>query len=272
MRIGIIAALIVAAQLIACGSGAKSPSAPAAVTPSPGPTPSGGIPWVHFEGVWQGTITPDNTMSSLPAIAIVNGWGELRLLADDAQFVGFGSRTDSELNGDLMGFRLPGSTWSDGTRVSPFTISGSIDEAGFIDAAYSGNADSGSIALAWESSNNSGDIDATNGTWVLFDDNLNPVATFDFIVKTEIAALIIGTHSNGCTFSGGADSWTSFTSYNISDLQISNCPLVSGINVNGGYSGTVAILDVADDGTNQLSLVLGLSNDEIQLTYFLYRP
>lgn len=272
MLVNRIVLLVVCAQLVACGSGDTEPVTPTVTNNPAGPTPGSSNSFVHFEGVWQGTITPDDTMSSGMGIVFVNGWGEFRLLASDVQFIGFPRRTFSELQGNLTGLRSPGSEWSDGTRVSPFTISGAIDEDNFIDATYYGSAGSGSLALAWVSSTDSTNIGATNGMWVLFDDDQNYLATFEIEVTNEWEATITGAHSNGCNYSGVAESWTSFNSYDISKFDISDCPLIAGIDANGEYSGTAARIDIADDGTGELALVLGLSNGQNQLTYFLYRP
>lgn len=267
-----ISLLVVIAQLAGCGSGNPEAAVQSLTNDSVGPTPNTGSPYVHFEGTWQGTVIPDGTMTSSPAIAVVNGWGEFRLLTTDAQFVGFPRRTASELGGELTGLRSPGTTWSDGTRVSSFTISGSIAEDNFIDATYTGSVGSGMLAIAWEPSTNSTDISAIAGIWALFDDFRNIVATFEVNVIDDWSATITGAYSNGCTFSGTSESWTSFNSYDISPAQISSCPLIAGVDVNGGYSGSAVRLDVADDGTDELALVIALSNNDNQLTYFLYKP
>ena len=267
MNVRQIALLLITAQLVACKLDRENPTP----DPASGVTPSADSPFVHFEGVWQGTITPEDTMTSLPAIVIVNGWGEFRLLTDGVQFVGWPRRTVSELEGSLKGIRSPDSTWSDGTVVSSFTIYGSIEADNFIDATYAGNASSGSVALDWVSVTNSTDIDAIQGTWMLLDAHQNYVATFEFDVIDIAEATITGAHSNGCTYSGAAESWTSFNSYDIWEIDVSNCPAVAGVDVNGRYSGTAALIDVVDDGTGELALVLGLSNSETQLTHYLYR-
>lgn len=272
MLIKKIVLVMFAAQLIACRSGSTDRAAETIPDTLQTPSTSNNDPYVHFEGIWQGTITPDDTMTSGTAVALVNGWGEFRLLASEAQFVGFPRRTRSVLEGRLTGFRSPGVTWDNGARISQFTISGSIAGDEFIDAVFSGDAGSGSLGLAWVTVTYPTDISDINGTWALLDENQNHVATFNVDVTNEWEARINGAHSNGCIYSGAAESWTSVNSYDIWELSISNCPPIAGIELNGDYSGTAALIDSADDGTDELALVLALDNDQIQVTHFLYRP
>lgn len=264
--------LVLAAFLAACGSDGSIPVTPVVAINDPPPAAGDSSPFMHFEGVWQGTIMPDDTMTSRPAILIVNGWGEFRLLTGDAQFVGFPHRTLSELEGELAGIQSPGSTWSDGSTVSAFTIDGAIDEDDFIDATYSGATGSGTMVLSPVLAIESSSIGAALGTWMLFDDDQNYVATFDFDVINQWEAIVSGTHSNGCIYSGSVESWTSVNSYDVWALDVSNCPMVGGVDLNGEYAGSAVRIDVANDGSDELALVIGMSSEDIQLTYFLYRP
>ena len=271
MILRILALLLIAAQLVGCNSGSQAPDAHTTDNSAVTTSSNTNDDYVHFEGIWQGTITPDDTMTTGTAIVLVNGWGEFRLLTRDTQFIGFPRRTTTELSGGLTGLRSPDSAWSDGTLSSRFTITGSIDGDNFINATYDGDVGGGSLALAWEPGAHSTDIMAIEGTWVGFDDHLNMVVTFDFGNFSTWESSMHGTHSNGCTYSGNIESWTSLNSYDIWELEISGCPNVAGTDMNGEYSGTAALVNVVDDGSNNLALVLGLSSDEIQLSYFLYR-
>lgn len=262
---------IIAAHLIGCGSGGPEPIEPPVVSDPTVPVQTSGPSTVHFEGIWQGTVTPDDTQTSSWAIAIVNGWGEMRLLTRDAQFVGAPRRTQSALKGDLIGLRSAGTTWSDGSGISPFTIDGSIASDEFIDADYSGPTVSGALAMAWEPDAHSTDIQTIGGTWASFDRNQNIIAALTFDVFNDDSARISGSHANGCTYSGTTESWTSVNSYDIWQFAMSGCPFVAGVDVNGDYSGSAARIDLADDGTDELALVVALSNDEVQQTIFLYK-
>jgi hypothetical protein len=265
--------MVLAALLAACGSGGTGPATPVpAAVASAAPPPDNGNQFVHFEGVWQGTLTSNDPKSSGPAILIVNGWGEFRLFTNDVQYVGFPHRTYSELEGDITGIRSPGSTWNHGTPFAHFQLRGSISEDNFIEATFAGGADSGSMSLAPITASDSGAIGNITGTWILYDELRNAIATFDLDGRGLLEALATGTHSNGCVFSGIIESWTSFNSYNTDGFELSGCPPVNGIEINGLYSGSAVKIDVADDGTDELALVLGLSNDVAQLTFSLYRP
>ena len=272
MRIQKIALLLAAVQLAACNSGSGD-SNPAVLSGSlSGPAPGTGSPPAHFEGNWQGTITPDDTKTSVDAVVIVNGWGELRLYAGDIQMVGWPRRIAGRLEGDVTGFRSPGSTWTDGSQISLLSIDGTIDKDEFINATYVGVGGSGTIALAHVTRQDSVKITAISGLWVQKDANQNNIASFDIEILGGWEAKITGTHANGCIYSGEAESWTSFNSYDIPKLEVSGCPLVNGVDINGTYVGSAALFDMPDDGTDELALVLGISSDDNQLTFVLYHP
>ena len=262
---------LVFAILVACGSGEPAPTSPSAAAAYDPPAPAGSGRLIHFEGVWQGSITPDGASTASPAIVIVNGWGEFRLLSDDVQFIGFLQRTQAGFNGDLLGIREAGATWRDGTRVSTFAVSGDFGVDESIEATYAGEAESGVISLAWVSSDESGSIENAGGMWAQLDDNRNPVAVFELHVRGDWDALVTGTDVNGCLYSGAMESWTSFRSYEIGELIVENCPLVGGVDINGVYQGSAVLIDVAGDNTDELAMVIGLSNGEAQLTHVLYR-
>ena len=84
-------------------------------------------------------------------------------------------------------------------------------------------------------------------------------------------ARISGAHVNGCAYGGGAESWTSADSYDIWELVVTGCPEIAGVDINGTYSGSAAIIEIEDDGRDEMALVIGLSNEENQITQFLYR-
>ena len=263
---------IALAQLVACDSrGAGGAALPAAQTDWV-PTIIGGNDPSHFEGIWQGTITPDDTNTTSGAILIVNGWGEFRLLSEGLQFVGAPRRTKTELSGELVGFRSSDTAWKDGSRVSAFEITGTIGDNEFIHAAYSGEADSGLLALSRVTDSSSSSISSLQGSWVMADDNENTVASFQMQTMNSLEASVYGSHANGCTYSGVAESWTSAVSYDIWELLVKGCSGTGGIAPNGTYSGSAVIIDIEDDGRAATALVVGLSNDQNQLTFILYRP
>lgn len=210
-------------------------------------------------------------MTSSLAVIIVNGWGEFRLLTPDTQFVGYPRRTTADFEGELSGIRAVGTTWPDGSRVSLFDIAGTIDSNAFIDASYTGNNGGGTLALAWSGANLARHVVDVEGRWELYDADRNIVATFSVTRSGDWTANIFGMHSNGCNYSGELESWTSMASYDIWDLNISGCPMLAGTDVNGSYVGSAALLDMPDDGTGSLALVMALSNDNTQLTLILSR-
>lgn len=218
----------------------------------------------HFEGNWQGALTDNANGISSTAILLVNGWGEFRLVTEDMQFVGFPSRTATTVGGLIAGIRSANSTWSDGGRIQEFELSGSIDTDQFIDARYEGESDSGTLALAWATRDEPASLRQITGTWALYDQHRNIVATF------QVGGGISGSHSNGCIYSGAVEAgWTSIYSYDITGFEVTGCPLINGIDLNGGYGGTAALFDIAGDESDALVLVVALGNGDNQLTLFL---
>lgn len=262
--------LLILAALASCDLNGSSDPGSTVPPPSPEPPPPG-VVTVHFEGIWQGAMTSGEPVNGSAAIALVNGWGEFRLVSDGVQFVGFPQRTVTGISGLLTGIRSAGTTWSDGERISDFDLSGSISSDGFIDATFEGSADSGILWMNQVAVAGPTDIAALNATWGLYDENQNMVATFLITSYSESGARISGAHANGCTYTGTSESWTSFYSYNISALEVAGCPLVDGSDPNGAYVGTAGLVDVDDDDSDEPVLVVALSSDTNQLTFFLHR-
>lgn len=226
--------------------------------------------FVHFEGIWQGIVTPAASATSLPAIVMVNGWGEFRMVADGMQFVGFPRRTASGIAGEVKGITSAQATWNDGRRVNYFSLSGTISGDEFIDASYNGGADNGTLAVAWAATDQSSEIESIQGVWALYDENQNIVMTLQVDVYDLWQARMSGAHSNGCTYSGNIEAWTSEFSYDVVPFEVSGCPLAGDIDVNGTYWGTGALIDVDGDNSAERVLVIALSNEVNQLTFFLH--
>jgi len=236
------------------------------------PQPATTTEFVHFEGNWLGTLTSDVTGNSSTAIALVNGWGEFRLITNGAQFIGWPRRTATNLSGGVTGIRDAGSTWNNGNPTSYFALVGTISEDNFIEATYRGSGDSGMLAMAWSPEEQSVTIGSLDGTWVEYDESRNIVATIQIDASGAWQAGIYGSHVNGCTFAGETEAWTSYYSYDVVPFEVSGCPQIAGIELNGGYSGTAALVNLPDDHTDEPALVVAVSNDLYhQLSFFLHR-
>lgn len=250
-----------------CGCGAGDPRNETTVLPPPptaAPRPVS-LNTTHFEGIWQGSLTDGLSAATSPAILMVNGWGEFRLVADSVQFVGFPTRTATSVGGRITGLHSAESSWGDGSRAQEFELTGSIDADQFIDARYTGASDSGSFSLAWSAEAGPAPRSNITGTWARYDENQNIVATL------QLGAAITGSDSTGCVYSGSADTWTSLHSYDVVPFIVSNCPTTNGVDLNGTYVGTAAPIDIAGDNSDELVLVMALSNENNQLTFFLNR-
>lgn len=227
--------------------------------------------YVHFEGIWQGMVTPAETGTSLSAIVMVNGWGEFRLVADGMQLVGFPKRTASSVVGEITGITSVDTTWNSGSRIADFTLHGEISADNFISARYSGSSDNGTMAVAWATTHSPTRIESIEGLWVQHDQAENIVATVQIDVYDGWQARISGSRSNGCNYFGNIEAWTSELSYDVTPLEVSGCPPSNGIDVNGTYSGTSALIDIADDGSDELILAVALTNEVNQISLFLHR-
>ena len=264
-----IVSVIVVVSILGCTSGNDEP--PVSEGGYQAAVPVIDTAPVHFEGIWQGTLTPSGQSIDLSAILIVNGWGEFRMVAGDSQFVGFPTRGGSTLAGDLTGMKPAGSAWSDGSRVSDFLVDGTINKDQFIDARYVGTVESGDMALTWSKDAGEATPADIDGLWQLENENGNPVASFLIEESGFVTSRINGNHENGCLYAGIADAWTSYRSFDIVPMRIKDCPVVDGININGEYYGSAALVDDPDGESDEQQLVFALSNEENQMHFFLHR-
>ena len=262
--------LLMLAYMVGCNT--EAPGERELATASISTTPVSTTNTVHFEGVWQGTMTSRLTNTSSSAITMVNGWGELRLLTDDIQFVGFPLRTATTVSGSVTGIRSAGTEWQDGSTTGIFSLKGEILEDEFIEATYEGGSDAGELALAWSAAIQDTSIGSIIGQWVQNDENGNILASLTIAGVGIVEASIHGSHANGCTFSGRTEAWTSYYSYDVVPFEVSGCPLIEGVDLNGAYSGTAALIDLFGDESDKLVLVVALSNDDgHQISFYLHR-
>ena len=264
-----IALALALASLFGCGSGTSDPASPPQNYASAVPT--GSSQQVHFEGVWQGTLTPTGSDQESQAIAMINGWGEFRLTTGDTQFIGFPLRTKSQVSGSLEGIKQAGEEWSDGSRTAEFELSGSIDNNQTINAGYTGSVEIGTMTLAWPSGLDRATLAEIEGTWSLLDDLQNPTASYLIETISGHTSRITGNHSNGCMYAGLLEIWTSYHFYNVERFELTNCPTGTGVNINGEYSGSAAIVNINSDGTDEEVLIIAISNDSNQITFHLHR-
>ena len=238
--------------------------------PVPPPPPSSAPPPdeqnMHIEGVWQGTLTSTTDNQSYPAYLMIDGWSWSVVLTESFVLVGpLSASTSSTIGGSLSGIRMPGTTWRDGSTVDYFNVSGTISDDHYVEADYQSSVDKGIMALSWAEQDVHSSLGFTTvGLWGLYDSDENILATLGFEGIGSYRVRVSGSHVNGCTYAGEAESWTSLHSFNFENFEVSNCPVSDGIDINGVYVGTGAIFKAYDPSGQDL-FAIALHNQAISL-------
>ena len=270
MRISLIFGFVV--LLLVTGCGGSSPEASQDRHIDTAPSPPGPLPLTPKEGVWLGTMTSDITSKTVDVIGLGNGWGELLLLTETGQLIGFPTEENREITGDFTAIAATGTTWLNGERIAKVSVLGTVSAPFDIEAGYEGGGDQGTLSLILlPSSQKDTYVEQVAGVWSNRDEQQNIVATFLIQAQSSLVAQLTGSHANGCTYLGEIESWTSQYVYDIGSLTLAGCPLIQGLEVNGEYAGSGALVDVPGDGSDELKLVIGLSNDEFQYNLVLDR-
>lgn len=238
-------------------------------------TTSGGfIAGEPGEGIWHGTLKSDSSEHSLDLIGLIDGWGGMRLLGPDSQYLGQIDRHDlqnNEAEFTVNGTRIAinGTTWPDGSRTVPFSISGTLapttrtgaSDGGEIRADYTDAAVSGSISLSFDpASNRAPSLERLDGMWVVRDETENIAATFGIS-----AGALEGSDKDGCVYAGDMSvdpfghSSLLFEVY----LTVSNCPMTSTTNSSGLYRGSAGITDLQRNSAESDWLIIGVNNEDI---------
>jgi hypothetical protein len=219
------------------------------------------------EGVWRGNIISDGETGSREVIGLIDGWGRLRLLTDQAQYVG-GIYRASDLttttirSTQLVGIAQAGFSWPDGSAVADFSLSGTMSPSK-IQASYTGSADSGRIELAFDtSSDRQFSVRKADGLWVLRDEWQNIAATFEIT-----SGSIYGSDTEGCVYDGRIVRDVMGTSVYLFgvDLNIANCAPVEGRGRNGDYGGHGGL---TDNGNTDL-IFIGVNTEAVALNLAL---
>lgn len=233
---------------------------------APPPVARGPLP----QEAWAGHVT-SNRGASVGAFATLNGWGELRLVTDRGQWIGFLSETRGPFDLSMNAVATSGSAWPGGETVTNYSISGEIGPGFSLNGHYEGPLHRGSffldvMTLSWESDA----VWPLEGQWMLRDENQNIVATFTISTVNESIASIAGNDINGCVYDGEVDAWTSLLVYDIF-VSVANCPSGGLSGFNGNYDGTGIWLPESIDATDPEQLLLAVSNDVSAMSLRLER-
>jgi len=212
-------------------------------------------------GFWSGTLTIDGAPGVQELVGLSTDDGRFRLISVDtgAQFAGTASADGDSVTGSGRAYAPEGSEWGDGSTVTTVTVTGTIRQrASFAGSWSSATGESGRFDLDYDPEyERDSSLSLLTGTWIAYDENLNPTATF------EIAADGRFTGVNpflGCTSSGQMSIIDS--RYNVYGIQstVVNCAIA------GSYAGLGALGSIVNPNdvflfsvsNEQRALLLGL--------------
>jgi hypothetical protein len=171
------------------------------------------------------------------------------------QFSGTASIDVDQITGTGQAYAAPGTIWSDGSTVATADLAATVVErltmTGSLNA---GPATSGTFALDYDANyERASSLDLLTGVWYVYNDLLNPVATFTF----ETDGSFLGQSALGCQSSGSASIIDATRNLYAWDVTIINCPIA------GTYAGLGALGDAptGDPATSQNNaFVVAMSN------------
>jgi hypothetical protein len=215
------------------------------------------------EGIWRGSMASDLEAGGRDVVGLIDGWGRIRLMTEQGQYVGGIYRDSDRPNTNirstrLIGITLADFTWPDGSVVTDFSLRGTMSPT-TIAGEYEGGGDSGRIELSFdEGSSRQLGVQATEGLWNVRDESQNVTATFRFT-----SGSIYGSDVDGCVYSGHVLKDTIGTSVFLFgiDLNVDNCAPIAGRERNGEYSGHGGLTDL-EPGSDSADLFFIAVNNE----------
>lgn len=215
-----------------------------------------------FGGLWVGTLSIDGIPGSQELVGISTDDGRFQFLSVDTlgQFAGTARVTGGSVSGSGKGFAPPGTTWRDGTTVTNVTFTGVLVERRTFEGSWStGTGESGSFDLAYDAEyEKDSSLSLVAGVWTVYDDNLNPFATF----TVDADGRFSGSNQAGCNSVGRISIIDSrFDVYDFESV-VAGCPIA------GEYKGLALLTDLDEPNDALLALV---NNDQRALLLALER-
>ena len=215
-----------------------------------------------FGGLWVGTLGIDGVPGSQELVGISVDDGRFQFLSVDTlgQFAGTARVTGGSVSGSGKGFAPPGTTWRDGSTVTNVTFSGVLVERRTFEGSWStGTGESGSFDLAYDTEyEKDSSLSLVAGVWTVYDDNLNPFATF----TVDAHGRFSGSNQVGCNSVGRISIIDSrFAVYDF-ESTITSCVIA------GDYKGLALLADLDNPNDALLALV---NNDQRALLLALER-
>lgn len=203
-------------------------------------------------GLWFGTLTIDGVPGAQDFVGISTDDGRFRFLSVDTggQFVGTVQVQGYSVSGAGKGFAPDGTTWRDGSTITTATMTGTLRQRSSFAGSWStGTGESGTFSFVYDA-----DYEADSslallvGVWTVYDDNLNPFATFTIDANGQFS----GQNAAGCVSSGQISIIDGRS--NVYDITstISNCAIA------GDYTGLGVLGSIANPND---AFVFSVSND-----------
>jgi len=186
-------------------------------------------------GLWFGTLVIDGQAGRQDLVGLSTDDGRFRFISADTegQFIGTGNVAGTRVTGSGKAFAPPGFTWRDGSTVTTLTMSGTLRERRSMAGTWSaGTGESGTFDLDYDPDHDKdSSLTLLAGVWTVYDDNLNPFATFTIDADGQFS----GQNAVGCSSIGRISIIDArYNVYGITS-SVSNCAIA------GDYEGLGAL-------------------------------
>jgi len=203
-------------------------------------------------GLWSGTLTIAGQPGTQTLVGVSTEDGRFRLFSVDteAQFVGTAQVVRTSVSGSGDAFAPPGFTWLDGSTVTTVTMTGTLQQRNSLVGDWkAGTGESGTFDLDYDADyETDSSLALLTGVWTVYDDNLNPFATFTIDADGKFS----GQNAVGCTSLGRISIIDArFNVYDITST-ISNCAIA------GDYAGLGVLGQIVNPND---AFLFSVSND-----------
>jgi hypothetical protein len=190
-------------------------------------------------GLWYGTLSIDGLADTQDFVGMSTDDGRFRFISADtgAQFVGTVRVDGASVSGSGKGFAPDGTTWRDGSTVTTATMTGTLRQRSSFTGSWStGAGESGTFSFFYDADyENDSSLALLAGVWTVYDENLNPFATFTIDPNGEFS----GQNIAGCTSLGQISIIDPRSNIYQITSTISNCA-IAGDYTGLGVSGSIA--------------------------------
>lgn len=210
-------------------------------------------------GLWEGTVTIDETLVPVGLMGVSTDAGEIRLFDDEGRFYFANTNTSGDsFTGGARVFAAPGTAFADDSLVTTGRVDGTIVERGRLTGTFT--LDSGD-SMEFDVDYN--DLYERNSSLALIGGMWVDLSETVFNVDAD--GIIFAQDSLGCVYDGVVSVIDpDFDAYDIA-ISVSQCA-----DFDGAYQGLGVLDDLAFEGDNDAFVVL-MSNDTLALLLALER-